>query len=688
MMRSLILALALSGVHSRECGCADELARCRSALGVSRSCLADAALCRAACRGDEERAPACAIVPERVPFYVGDAPPAVALRGARCDGTLRFADRALRVTAGRVALEGLRVGTHQLELVDGDGAVLARAPVTLARAPDDSATTVPTVLVDGRAVRRGGPNASLPTIPFGFYQYTIDERNDANLATVEAVSGMNLACPYVSAYNRSAAGFEAVRDYLDRAWATGFVVHYQLIAYENEPNNATNDALLAAEIDAFKDHPALFAWYIADEPDGQGIDASELEHKYALIKARDPHHPISMVFCAGGAADYLAALDLVMVDPYPVPSDEPARDVAGAIDAVVALGKPVVVVPQAFGGGENWARAPSAAEERAMTYAALLHGARAGVQYFVRAAPVMFPYAAAAWSEIRQIAAEVLALTPALASSAAAPAVRVADLDDAGGASAVEALALVDRDGSWLVLALNTRNGGAPARFNLTLDDGGASGALLLGNVTAVFEGGRVVPSDGASVFDTLRGYGTAVYRIETVASRRAAAAAGALAPSVALNYNPSFEIAVNPSVPDGHYIGAAPSDDASTFFADARVATSGRNSLRLAAPSADGGLSLSPYTLPTTTAGAAYTLSFALRGAVGGEAFELTVGNGLRPAGARSFVARAGEWETHSIQLTGTGGDDCPYGCRGWLSYRLACNGTIWLDDLAIVAA
>lgn len=49
----------------------------------------------------------------------------------------------------------------------------------------------------------------------------------------------------------------------------------------------------------------------------------------------------------------------------------------GALSNVASLGKPVMLVPQAFGGGENWARGPSRQEERVMTYLGLLNGAKA-----------------------------------------------------------------------------------------------------------------------------------------------------------------------------------------------------------------------------------------------------------------------------------------------------------------------
>jgi hypothetical protein len=54
-----------------------------------------------------------------------------------------------------------------------------------------------------------------------------------------------------------------------------------------------------------------------------------------------------------------------------------AATVQGALTNVASLGKPVMMVPQAFGGGENWARGPSRQEERVMTYLGLLAGAKA-----------------------------------------------------------------------------------------------------------------------------------------------------------------------------------------------------------------------------------------------------------------------------------------------------------------------
>ena len=73
----------------------------------------------------------------------------------------------------------------------------------------------------------------------------------------------------------------------------------------------------------------------------------------------DPNgKPVTMVFCTRNAASYLSMLDIIMVDPYPIPGS-PASTVAAALANVASLGKPVMMVPQAFGGGENWARGNS-----------------------------------------------------------------------------------------------------------------------------------------------------------------------------------------------------------------------------------------------------------------------------------------------------------------------------------------
>ena len=254
---------------------------------------------------------------------------------------------------------------------------------------------------------------------------------------------MNLVCPYVSTSAPDDVWFENMQKFMDRAHNTGFKIHFQLIAFEKLGNDNETLANLTKIINTFKDHPALFSWYLADEPDGQNIPLSLLQPKYDMIKSLDPHHDVSMVFCGGGELNYLSAYDIVMVDPYPVPNSPVAPSIMASMELSRLANKSIILVPQSFGGGEGWARTPTAVEERLMTYLGLIHGAT-GIQYFVRNPPNAFPYAASAWNEIRQISMEVFELTPALLNQ------RLNEYNRTDANDAVQIGVWLDRDRVWL----------------------------------------------------------------------------------------------------------------------------------------------------------------------------------------------------------------------------------------------
>jgi hypothetical protein len=376
---------------------------------------------------------------------------------------------------------------------------------------------------------------------------------------------------------------------------------------------------------------------------------------------------------------------------------------------VGSLGKPIMMVPQAFGGGENWARAPSAAEERLMTYLGWLNGACA-IQYFVRSAPVVFPYAAGAWSEIRQMAAESVALTSALAGGK-----KVATMVQQPPASrlaptlspAVQAGAWEDRDGSVTVIVANSNTGPSTGSqpFSVLVNSSvwQAEGV----SVVSVFENLAVssFSAETRTISDHLRPLETRTYKIsssktsasssfdKSSLSAENAVTKTALA-SPNLVYNPSYEECVNPAVPDGNYLGAASLDDAASFFADSRLSVDGRNSLRLVAPSDGQGVTVSPYTLPKLVEGARYSFSVWVRGAKGGESvafdFNPSILTIAAPAAASTgnstlSVKATATWAQVAVVLTAGPASACPYGCRGWMHYALSTAGTVWLDVLSL---
>jgi hypothetical protein len=524
----------------------------------------------------------------------------------------------------------------------------------------------------------------LPILPVGFYQYSIDGDHDARLMTDEAIYGMSLTAPYASTASPDAAWFTKMEEFLDRAHAIGYMVHYQLIAFELADNSPEVLANITAQVNKFKDHPAIFGWYLADEPDGQGIPLDLLQPKYDLIRSLDQNHPVSMVFCAGGAADFISALDLTMVDPYPIPGAH-AATVQDSLAQVAALGKPIMMVPQSFGGGENWARGPSIREERLMTYIGLLNDVVA-IQYFVRSAPVGFPYAPNAWSEIRKISSEIQTLVPALAGGS-----RLADIK--ADVEHINVGAWTDRDGSIVVVVANVgQNGLTQDSASFTVDIPFSSFRDVA--VTSMFEDNEAVAfsQDGAgkvTIKDYLRGMDARAYRIERVAAPKRSFVRGASGLNVRegnMVYNPSYETAVCPGVADGNYVGNSKTgEDAAMFFADPRDSVDGRSSLRLVTPSVGAGLSLSPYTLPKLDGGAKYKFSVWLKGAKGGEVVQFSFAKSIFAVDDVNKFAATTEWQLVELTLTTVAEPACPYGCRSWTNYELVTAGTVWMDLLQV---
>ncbi|MDI9583514.1 MAG: sugar-binding protein [Acidobacteriota bacterium] len=142
-------------------------------------------------------------------------------------------------------------------------------------------------------------------------------------------------------------------------------------------------------VNTYKEHPALLAWYLCDEPRG-AVWRANLRRVYKTVADADPYHPC--VVLDNHASTLLKlqdAGDILWIDPYPGFArgggpKEPLSMVRQAlldVKAGVRGNKPVWVAPQAFSYSE-WdkakeatERAPNLTEIRAMHYMALLNGA-------------------------------------------------------------------------------------------------------------------------------------------------------------------------------------------------------------------------------------------------------------------------------------------------------------------------
>jgi len=609
-------------------------------------------------------APLVSVRPGRLP-YTGESEgvlivrTASGLRGKRlavevsCAGKPLLSGRAVvggERTLVRFPLASVPDGASTIRCVlRQDGAELAFAEAPLLKCkPKANEVKIDYVsrglIVDGR-----------PFLPFGFY--CVFPFGD--LPEVEATQGFVHIAPYQSAAGgHSPEKMSRIRAYLDRCAALGIRVHYDIRAVAQSPPSEKKWELLRAEVEAIRDHPALLCWYLCDEPAGQGIDPAVLDEAYRFVKELDPHHPVTMVFCVPQRApEYVNGMDIIMADPYPIPnrSVTMVSDWTDSLNRAVDYGMPLWIVPQAFGGGEGWAREPSAQEERVMTYLALIHDAT-GIQYFVRRAPIGNPISPSLWSECRRLALEAAELTPFLLSHEPRPA---ASCESAS----VHVAAWRDR-GQVLVLAANGENRPADVRLDTGVPEYTGAARVLFEN--------RSVDVTAGVIAEPIDAFGTRAYVVPV----GPAPAEDLTIDPRNLTRNPSYEDAANVGTPDGCYVGVG-ADRGASLFVDPQVARHGRRSLRVTTPTEGRGLTIMPFPVPLSK-GASYRLSIWARAQQPGAVLELGV-NGL-DVERRTFELTTA-WRQY--ELTGTAPETLR---RGGIRLRLVSAGTAWLDLLQLV--
>jgi len=297
-------------------------------------------------------------------------------------------------------------------------------------------------------------------------------------------------------------------------------------------------------------------------------------------------------------------------DGIPPPNISVAHDVVAEIVSHLREDQAAWLVPQAFGGGEQYPREPTPAELRAMTYLGWIGGAT-GLLYFKHddaARQLRLPASPALYAEAIKLAVEARELGPAIAARPkAAPAVTVRSAACGAEASSVGCLrarAFPERTGSTLVLVANLANAMLPvdvavAGLNTSaLGSGGSNaGGTYCGDhhasdgsgiqVEVLFEHRNVSVrasdgSGGVSFGDFVAPLGTRAYRIHAAHDD---GDDGKRIKEGNLVLNPSFESAEGGGlVPDGLWakVGA---DIAASYAADGYTSVHGRHSLRVQTP-------------------------------------------------------------------------------------------------------
>ena len=215
---------------------------------------------------------------------------------------------------------------------------------------------------------------------------------------------------------------------------------------------------------AARNHSALLAWYLRDEPEGHGHSPEAVRERYLELKKDEPNHPIGLThYLFESFGQYKDGCDYTMSDVYPVTAqrDVPLLNVGIHIDEAHRVhggaGWPTWAWIQCFGGpqtdGGKWA-VPRPDELRCMTYIALVHGAT-GILYFA-----YWPQAPEMWASVGPLNREINRLAPWLTAPGT-------DIPARSSQGAVQVRARKSVRG-LLVIAVNT--GGETVDADITLE--------------------------------------------------------------------------------------------------------------------------------------------------------------------------------------------------------------------------
>ena len=193
-------------------------------------------------------------------------------------------------------------------------------------------------------------------------------------------------------------------------------------------------------LEAFKDHPAVLAWYLADELPEAKIGC--LRSRNLLFRAQDMDHPTFVVFDrVDSPADFVEGYDIVGMDPYPIGNAGLRSNIDSASLFPEAAKKAMHSfrglwqVPQAFDWSwhrpwavkESGAHMPTLAELRNMNWQAVASGANGLVGWWfpgmvrnLRAKGKTAEFAEA-WGNVKTAYGEVAEKVPLILSVESAP---------------------------------------------------------------------------------------------------------------------------------------------------------------------------------------------------------------------------------------------------------------------------
>jgi len=214
----------------------------------------------------------------------------------------------------------------------------------------------------------------MPNFPIGVYAV---QQKDIELATK---IGFEVIHEY--RFEESPNKDDEVAIYLDTALKNNLKV---FLGFDR---NIYNNQRVEQRVNRFKNHKALWAWYIIDEPK---IDMEEKVKTIAgLIKSLDPSHP---TIIASDEAEFIKVADMNFAYTYPVGDNPyPQNNLSSYVKRTklsASIGKPFLSLVQAFNWkhyqknapNKNSFRLPNFIELRFMAYTGIALGSQ-GLFFF------------------------------------------------------------------------------------------------------------------------------------------------------------------------------------------------------------------------------------------------------------------------------------------------------------------
>ena len=200
-------------------------------------------------------------------------------------------------------------GTHPVtfELSGADGSMLGTATVEFTRTEKQMARRVSIdrhnrTIVDGK-----------PFFPLGAYVNHIDWKGETNLS-IYCQAPFNCILPYALPQNRECLDLCQEKNLkviasLYHAWA-GTKNAWVKTAAEEE-------GFIRKAVELCASHPAMLAWYLADELPLSMLP--RMARRKKLMETLDPDHPTLCCICQiDEMRDFLPTFDVVGSDPYPI----------------------------------------------------------------------------------------------------------------------------------------------------------------------------------------------------------------------------------------------------------------------------------------------------------------------------------------------------------------------------------